>query len=480
MHAIVYATQDHGRVVLSIALAFSEAESILAYTVYKINILMKIKNLVDNHLSRLKGNREQIVKYKKVSPFSIPTRAIFSAGPSSAGANVLGAVSQPVVGYLDPWFLEMLEETSDLLRELWQTKQRAFAVSGSGSAGMEAGLSSLAEPGDKVVICSYGRFCERQVIMAKRLGLEVEVVESEWGRSMPPELLSTTLDRNSNVRLVTAVHAETSTGVIQDLKPLSKLSCKHGAFFMADCVASLAGSPVRFDEWGLDYAYSGTQKCLGCPPGLAPAALSDRAYKYIKTRKTSPVSWYLDLGLIADYWSPEHTPHHTNPVNLCYGLRTAAAQALAEGLEMRFDRHVRNASALRAGLKALGLDLLDTPMEERLNQITVVVLPPGVDGDALRLQLFEEYGVEISPGLGKLKGKAMRIGLMGESCTADKVLELLSVLEEILPSYGVETIRGEAAAAAAADLASYFKTSAETARNSLAAGQTDVAKTRVY
>ena len=377
---------------------------------------------------------------------------ILGPGPSSANPSVLRAMSQPVIGYLDPAFFEILEEVELMLKEVFRTEQRAFAVAGAGSAGMEAGLVSLLERGDRVIICNYGHFCDRQVLMCQRLGVEITEVKSAWGKAMDPRLLEDALKQFPDARLVVAIHAETSAGTLQPIHQFSELAHAAGALFMTDVVTSLAGCELEFDKWGVDYAYAGSQKCLAAPPGVSPVAISERALEYVRERRTLPGSWYLDLSLIADYWGPGHKPHHTNPVNMTYALREALALTLNEGLENRWRRHARVAAALRAGLEALGLESPVDP-DARLNQLTVISLPQGVDDVALRNQLFEEYNIEIGRGLGQFAGKVIRIGLMGESCVPANVLALLSALETLLPRHGFEVAKGAGLAAAGQQLA---------------------------
>lgn len=389
---------------------------------------------------------------QRFEPLTVPRRVILGPGPSSANPRVLRAMSLPIIGYLDPAFFELLDELTGMLGEIFKTKQRAFAVAGAGSAGMEAGLVSLASPGDTVIICSYGYFCERQIIMAGRLGFNVVPLRTEWGKSMDPQMLAEALKEHPETQLVLGIHAETSTGTIQPIAEFARLSHEAGALFMTDVVTSLAGCELKFDEWELDFAYSGSQKCLAAPPGISPVAISDRALEYIRNRPKPPTSWYLDLSLIADYWGPDHIPHHTAPVSMIYGLREAVGMALNETLEVRWQRHEANASALRAGLTALGLEL-PISKEERLDQLTVVKLPKGIDDVKLRTQLLEEYSIEVGRGLGKFAGEVIRIGLMGESCVPANVFALLSALEKILPDHGFEVAKGAATAAASAQLA---------------------------
>ena len=385
-------------------------------------------------------------------PLIVPRRIILGPGPSSANPRVLRAMSLPIIGYLDPAFFDLLDELSTMLGEVFKTDRRAFAVAGTGSAGMEAGLVSLAQPGDTVIICSYGYFCERQIVMADRLGLNVIPLRTEWGRSMDPQVLADALNKHPGTQLVVGIHAETSTGTIQPIASFAQIAHEAGALFMTDVVTSLAGCELEFDEWNLDYAYSGSQKCLAAPPGISPVALSGRALDYIRYRSQPPSSWYLDLSMIADYWGPDHIAHHTAPVSMIYGLREAVAMALNETLEMRWRRHQANASALRAGLEALKLEM-PIPESDRLDQLTVVKLPRGVDDVMLRTQLLEEYSIEVGRGLGQFAGEVIRIGLMGESCVPANVFALLNALEKILPEYGFEIAEGAAAAAASTQLA---------------------------
>ncbi len=389
---------------------------------------------------------------QRYEPLTVPRRVILGPGPSSANPRVLRAMSLPIIGYLDPAFFDLLDELSGMLAELFKTRQRAFAVAGAGSAGMEAGLVSLAAPGDTVIICSYGYFCERQIIMAERLGFNVIALRTEWGKSMDPQVLADALKANPETQLVVGIHAETSAGTIQPIAEFARLAHESGALFMTDVVTSLAGCELEFDEWDLDFAYSGSQKCLAAPPGISPVALSERGLDYIRSRPKPPSSWYLDLALIADYWGSDHVAHHTAPVSMIYGLREAVGMALNETLEVRWKRHEANADALRAGLAALNLEMPVSP-EERLDQLTVIKLPKGVDDIKLRTQLLEEYSIEVGRGLGQFAGEVIRIGLMGESCVPANVFALLNALEKILPEHGFEVAKGAATAAASAQLA---------------------------
>ena len=383
---------------------------------------------------------------------NVPRRMILGPGPSSANPRVLRAMSQPIIGYLDPAYFAVLDSVQEMLQHVFATEQTAMTVAGSGSAGMEAGLASILSPGDKVVICANGFFCERQILMCERLGATVVRVDAEWGDSINPDALDSALAENPGVTLVSAIHAETSVGVLQDISRLSEIAHNHGAMFMMDVVTSLAGSPVAFDDWGIDYAYGGSQKCLAAPPGISPVAISDRALQHIRDRSVQPSSWYLDLSLIADYWGEDHVHHHTSPVSMMFGLREALALVIEEGIQTRWLRHERVAAALRAGLAALGLR---SPVKDHciLNQLTVIELPDGVDDVKLRTQLLDEFSIEVGRGLGHFAGRVIRVGLMGESCVPANVFAMLSALETLLPRHGYAVQPGEATAAGAQSLA---------------------------
>lgn len=383
----------------------------------------------------------------------MPPRILLGPGPSNTSPRVLQAMMSPMIGYADPEFMVVLDELSELLRLVFQTEDGlAIALPGTGSAGMQAGLNSLLEPGDTVVICSCGYFGERMADMAERLGANAVVLRGEWGRPFPPEMLEKELGKHDSVKMVSVVHAETSTGVLQPLDEVARLAKKHGALLMVDAVTSLGGTEFNFDALGIDYAYSCSQKCLGAPPGICPVAVGPRALEVINSRTTKPPSWYLDLGLIAKYWGPEHVYHHTAPVSMILGLREALRIVLEEGLDDRVARHQRNSAALRAGVAALGLGFL-VPESYRLDQITAVNIPDGVDDATVRQRLLREHSIEIGKGFGPFDGNVWRIGLMGESSKAEYLLALLSGLEGILPDEGYEVAQGAAVSAASRHLA---------------------------
>ena len=378
----------------------------------------------------------------------VPPRILLGPGPSMVNTRVLQAMMQNMIGYLDPDYVDIMDQVAGLLSEVFQTNEAfTMALSGTGSSGMEAGLSSILEPGDTVVVCIYGFFGERMVDMATRVGANVVTLRSEWGKPFPEEMLEEALNENENVKLVAVIHAETSTGIRQPLEGMSRLAREHDALFMVDAVTSLGGNNLAFDDWGIDYCYSATQKCLGCPPGLSPVAVSQRAMESIRSRETPPASWYLDLNLNANYWYDPKVYHHTSPVSMVLALGEGLRVVLEEGLENRFARHERNAEALRAGLEALGLEVV-TPDGYRLAQVTPVWIPEGVDDAQVRAKLLSDYQIEIGKGLGAFDGKIWRFGLMGESSRADYVLLALSAMESVLPQVGYEVAPGAAVSAA--------------------------------
>ena len=378
----------------------------------------------------------------------VPPRILLGPGPSMVNTRVLQAMMQNMIGYLDPDYVDIMDQVAGLLSEVFQTNEAfTMALSGTGSSGMEAGLSSILEPGDTVVVCIYGFFGERMVDMATRVGANVVTLRSEWGKPFPEEMLEEALNENENVKLVAVIHAETSTGIRQPLGGMSRLAREHDALFMVDAVTSLGGNNLAFDDWGIDYCYSATQKCLGCPPGLSPVAVSQRAMESIRSRQTPPASWYLDLNLNANYWYDPKVYHHTSPVSMVLALGEGLRVVLEEGLENRFARHERNAEALRAGLEALGLEVV-TPDGYRLAQVTPVWIPEGVDDAQVRAKLLSDYQIEIGKGLGAFDGKIWRFGLMGESSRADYVLLALSAMESVLPQVGYEVAPGAAVSAA--------------------------------
>ena len=389
-----------------------------------------------------------MTEYNSNAMIGVPPRILLGPGPSMVNPRVLQAMMQNMIGYLDPDYVDIMDQVAELLGKVFQTEEAfTMALSGTGSSGMEAGLSSILEPGDTVVVCIYGYFGERMVDMATRVGANVVALRSEWGKPFPEEMLEQALKEHTDVKLVAVIHAETSTGIKQPLEGMSRLASEHGALFMVDAVTSLGGNEIAFDNLGIDYCYSATQKCLGCPPGLSPVAVSQRAMESIRSRETPPASWYLDLNLNANYWYDPKVYHHTSPVTMVLALGEGLRVVLEEGLENRFARHERNAEALRAGLEALGLGVV-TPDGYRLAQITPVWIPEGVDDAQVRSKLLADYQIEIGKGLGTFDGKIWRFGLMGESSRPDYVLLALSAMESVLPQVGYEVAPGTGVSAA--------------------------------
>lgn len=345
--------------------------------------------------------------------------------------SVLEAMSKPLVGHLDPAFVGMMDEIKAMLRSVFRTENRmTFPVSGTGSAGMEFCFVNLVEPGDEVVVGINGVFGGRMADVAERCGAKVIRVESEWGRIIEPAQIAAAVD-GRKPKLVAVVHAETSTGALTPIPEISRIAHEAGALMLVDTVTSLGGCPVEIDEWDVDAVYSGTQKCLSCPPGLAPVSLSERALEIATTRRTKVQSWYLDVNLLASYWGAERVYHHTAPISMNYALHEALRLVLEEGLEARFARHERNHLRLKEGLAELGLELASQPGHQ-LWQLNSVRVPDGVDEAAVRARMLNDFGIEIGAGLGPLKGRVWRIGLMGESSTSDSVEIALNALGQIL------------------------------------------------
>ena len=377
-----------------------------------------------------------------------PYRVLLGPGPSNIHPRVQMAMLAPMVGHLDPYFLTIMEDTMNLLRAVFRTKNKlTFPISGTGSAGMEAGFCNFLEPGDVAVIGVNGFFAERMVDNALRCGAEVIQVPGEWGRIIEPEAIEAALKAQRGVKLLALVHAETSTGVLQPLIEASQLAKQYGALFLVDTVTSLGGHEVAVDDWGIDICYSGSQKCLGCPPGLAPFTANETALAALKARGQKVLSWYLDLSMLSDYWSAGRFYHHTAPISMIYAMHEALALVAEEGLEARVQRHLRHGSALHAGLEAMGLTL-HAQEGYRLSTLTSVRIPQGIDDLRVRQRLLNEFGIEIGGGLGPLKGQIWRIGLMGHSSTEENVLLLLSVLEKLLVEEGYSAEVGAGVAAA--------------------------------
>ncbi|HMK91484.1 MAG TPA: alanine--glyoxylate aminotransferase family protein [Thermoleophilia bacterium] len=364
-----------------------------------------------------------------ITSFEPPRRVLMGPGPSDVHPRVLEAMARPTIGHLDPEFVRMMDELKDLLRYAFQTENRVtFPVSGPGSVGMETCFVNLVEPGDKVIVCRNGAFGGRQLENVERTGGVPVVVDDDWGTPVSLAKLAEALEANPDARIVSFVHAETSTGVRSDAAGIAALAHERGALVIADTVTSLGGIPVLVDEWKLDAVYSGSQKCLSCTPGLSPVTFSEAALDKVRTRKTRCQSWFMDLSLVLPYWEGgARTYHHTAPINPLYGLHEALLMLVEEGLEAAWKRHADLHAALVAGLEQLGIGLLVEP-EYRLPELNAVLVPDGVDEAWVRAQALERYGLELGAGLGALAGRIWRVGLMGTSCTQANVDLCLDVL----------------------------------------------------
>jgi alanine-glyoxylate transaminase / serine-glyoxylate transaminase / serine-pyruvate transaminase len=377
-------------------------------------------------------------------------RILLGPGPSNVHPRVMKAMMSPVIGHLDPDFVKVMEDLKRLQRAVFRTEnEMTFPASGTGSSGMEMIAANLIEDGDQVIVGVNGAFGARFADCAERQGARVHKLEAEWGRIIEPDAVNQALAKVPNPKLVVIVHAETSTGVHQPVEEISALTHAHGALLVVDAVTSLACVPLETDQWGIDACFSCTQKGLSAPPGLAPVTFSARAMEAIRRRKSKCRSWYLDVAAIGSYWGSERVYHHTAPVTMIYALYEALRVVMEEGLEERWLRHRRNAAALHAGLDAIGLQLV-AQEGHRLPQLTTVAVPPGVDEAKVRAELLQQFNIEIAAGLGPLRGKVWRIGLMGESSCRENVTLLLGAFEQILAGAGFELSRGKALAAAQA------------------------------
>ncbi len=366
--------------------------------------------------------------------FHPPVRTLMGPGPSNVHPRVLGALSRPTIGHLDPTFIGMMDDIKSLLQSTFQTRNEVtMPISAPGSAGMEACFVNLVQPGEKVVVCRNGVFGARMIENVQRIGGELAVVDNEWGEPVDPDALRDTLKANPDARVVAMVHAETSTGVRSDVDTLCAIAREFDCLTIVDTVTSVGGIDVNVDRWQADAVYSGTQKCLSCPPGLSPVTFSERAMDYVARRQTPVQSWFLDLKLVTQYWGEggARVYHHTAPVNALYGLHESLLMLQEEGLQDAWDRHAKVHGLLRDGLTQLGIDMVVAP-EYRLPMLNAVSIPAGADDAQVRARLLEEFNLEIGPGLGPLKGKIWRIGLMGNGARQKNVLFCLSVLDQVL------------------------------------------------
>lgn len=369
---------------------------------------------------------------KTFTALKAPERILLGPGPSNMPASVSQALAMPVIGHLDPAFLQIMDEVQEMLRSIFQTKNKlTIPVSGTGSAGMEAALANFIEPGDRVLIGVIGYFGERMFDMAGKYGAVVDRIEVPWGQVLDLSEVKKALAKNK-YKLLAVVHGETSSGAQQPgIKELAAAAHEQGALFVLDTVATLGGVPVEVDAWDVDVAFSGSQKALSASPGLAPITVGARGEQILATRKTPVGSWYLSLSEVQKYWGKERTYHHTAPIQLNYALHEALRVVMEEGLEARFARHQSNAEQLWKGLEELDMELL-VKREHRLHTVTSVKVPPSASHDHVKKHLLEDYGIEIGAGLGQLKGQIWRIGLMGHSSQRKFVSLVLAALREIM------------------------------------------------
>lgn len=408
---------------------------------------------------------KQISSTKKLSSFHPPQRTLMGPGPSEINPRVLAAMSLPAIGYLDPIFVEMMEELKTLLRYAYQTDNAlTFPVSGPGSVGMETCFVNAVAPGDKVIVGRNGVFGGRMIENVERAGGVAVVVEDTWGEPVDPNKIEDAFKQHPDTKVLAFVHAETSTGAQSDAKTLAAIARRHDALSIVDAVTSLAGTPVLVDDWGIDAVYSASQKCLSCTPGLSPVSFSERFIERVKARPDKIHSWFMDLNLVLNYWgATNRTYHHTAPTNGLFALHEALLLIKEEGLENCWARHQRHHQALKAGLEAMGLRYL-VKEGSRLPQMNAVYVPEGVQEAQVRKILLDEFNLEIGAGLGPLAGKIWRFGLMGYSCKPENVMLSLSALGSVLSDMGLPIKVGEAEAAAHQAYAKLHATEAERRR----------------
>lgn len=379
---------------------------------------------------------------------NIPNRTLLGPGPSDIHPRVLKAMATPILGYLDPDFLKVMDEVMNLLRPVFGSQNWCtFPIQATGGAGMETSLCNILEPGDEIIVGLNGFFSARICEIADRCQAKVHIIKADWGRIIEPSQIEDAL-KKFKAKIVAIVHAETSTGILQPLDEVGKIVNQHGAFFLVDAVTSLGGTAIDLDKNHIDICYSCTQKCLGAPPGLSPISFSERALEAVRNRKTKVQSWYFDIELIAKYWREgDRTYHHTSPASMILALHEALKIVHEEGLRTRFERHETNAKALRAGLEAMGLNLL-AQKGYQAPMLTSVGIPDGISDMNIRKKLLTQYALEIGGGLGEFRSKAWRIGLMGYSSSRRNVLYCLSALEQALSEEGYRLEKGAALAAA--------------------------------
>jgi alanine-glyoxylate transaminase/serine-glyoxylate transaminase/serine-pyruvate transaminase len=384
----------------------------------------------------------------KIGELAPPMRLMMTPGPSSIDPRVYRALAAPVVGHLDPFFKTCMDETQILMRKVFQTENRVtMPLSASGSGGIEASVFNALEEGDEAIICVNGYFSERMYEIATRTVAKITKVEAPLGRAVHPDDVLQAAG-GIKIRMVGLAHGETSTGVLTALDPFRKVADRLGALLVVDTVASLAAEPMHVDKQRLDIVFSGSQKALSAPPGMSPITISPRGEEVLRNRKKKVQSWYFDLTTAMNYWGQDRLYHHTPPISLIYALREAMRLTIEEGLENRWARHRVNQQALIAGVQAMGLELLVKNPKERLVTVTPVMVPAGVDDVKFRNQLLDEFNIEIAGGIGPLKAKIWRLGLMGYCAQKANVLLLLSAMEKVMVDQGARIAPGAGVAAA--------------------------------
>ncbi len=373
---------------------------------------------------------------------------MLTPGPSCVDPRVYRAMAAPIVGHMDPWFTQMMDDVQELLRRVFQTQNRiTFPMSASGSGGIEAAVMNALDAGDECIVCINGAFSERMAIIAERIPAKVIRVEAPYGRTVDPQDVLRA-GRGKKIKFVGLAHGETSSGIIQRIEDYRKVADELGALLVVDAVATLAGVPLNVDQQGIDICFSGSQKAISAPPGMAPITVNARVEEAMQARKEPVRSWYFDLTSAMNYWGKERLYHHTPPITLIYAMREALRAVLEEGLEARWERHARNQQALIAGVEAMGLELFVSNAADRLVTVTAINIPAGIDDGRVRRQLLDEFSIEIAGGLGPIKGKIWRIGLMGYSCQETNILLFLAALDKTLQDQGFRLPAGAGVAAA--------------------------------
>jgi alanine-glyoxylate transaminase / serine-glyoxylate transaminase / serine-pyruvate transaminase len=377
-----------------------------------------------------------------------PERLMLTPGPSCVDPRVYRAMAAPIVGHMDPWFTTMMDEVQTLLRGVFQTRNRiTYPISASGSGGIEAAVANVLEAGDECIVCVNGAFSERMAIIAERIPAKVIRVEAPYGRTVDPQDVLRA-GKGRKIKFVGLTHGETSSGIVQRIEDYRKAADELGALLVVDAVATLAGMPLNVDRQGIDICFSGAQKAISAPPGMAPITVNERVEKLMQARKEPVRSWYFDLTPAMTYWGKERLYHHTPPITLIYGMREALRLVLEEGLEARWERHAQNQQALAAGLEAMGMELFVKNPADRLITVTAVHIPDGIADKTVRQHLLDEFNIEIAGGFGPLSGKIWRVGLMGYSCQKWNVIRFLAAMEKILLDLGMRLPAGAGVAAA--------------------------------